>query len=150
MKKKLIALLSAAALAATLGLAGCGASQSSSASAAASASPAASAQASSASASAASTAASTASAPAASAAASQAAPAATTQNNYIGDQAAINAALSHAGFAQGDVYDLSVELDLDDAVVHYDVDFKQGGMEYDYDINATTGEIIYSKAEVDD
>ena len=35
-------------------------------------------------------------------------------------------------------------------VVHYDVDFKQGGMEYDYDIDATTGAILQSHSEVDD
>lgn len=52
--------------------------------------------------------------------------------------------------AEADTYELKVELDLDGAVVHYDVDFKAGGMEYDYDIDATTGEIIYFTSEVDD
>ena len=46
--------------------------------------------------------------------------------------------------------DLDAELDLDDATVHYDVDFNVGGMEYDYDIDATTGEVLYSNSEVDD
>ena len=59
-------------------------------------------------------------------------------------------ALKDAGFAASDVFDLSVELDLNDAIVHYDVDFKQGGMEYDYDIDATNGNILSSKSEVDD
>ena len=62
----------------------------------------------------------------------------------------MNIALGDAGFIAGDVVELSVELDLDDAVVHYDVDFKQGGMEYDYDIDATTGAILTSRSEVDD
>ena len=39
---------------------------------------------------------------------------------------------------------------MDDAVVHYDVDFKSDGMEYDVDVNATTGETINFKSEVDD
>lgn len=89
-------------------------------------------------------------APAQAAAPTQAAAPAATQNSYIGDQAAIAAALSHAGLAATDVYDLDCELDLDDATVHYDVDFKAGGMEYDYDIDATTGAILFSNAEVDD
>lgn len=46
--------------------------------------------------------------------------------------------------------ELQSELDLDDAVVHYDVEFKAGGLEYDYDIDATTGEIVYSNSEADD
>ena len=79
-------------------------------------------------------------------------PAQTTpaQPTYIGEEAAKKAALSHAGFDESAVTNLKVELDTDDGTVHYDVDFKQGGMEYDYDINATTGEIMKSKSEVDD
>ena len=79
-------------------------------------------------------------------------PAQTTpaQPTYIGEEAAKKAALSHAGFDESAVTNLKVELDTDDGAVHYDVDFKQGGMEYDYDINATTGEIMKSKSEVDD
>lgn len=78
------------------------------------------------------------------------APAATPQDAYIGNDAAMAAALADAGFAASDVTELQCELDLDDATVHYDVDFKQGGYEYDYDIDATTGQIIFKNAEVDD
>ena len=78
------------------------------------------------------------------------APAATPQDAYIGNDAAMAAALADAGFAASDVSELQCELDLDDATVHYDVDFKQGGYEYDYDIDATTGQIIFKNAEVDD
>lgn len=63
---------------------------------------------------------------------------------------AMQIALDDAGLSEADVMGLSVELDLDDAVVHYDVDFKSGGYEYDYDIDSTTGAIIYSNAEIDD
>ena len=65
-----------------------------------------------------------------------------SQPAYIGDAAAITAALNQAGLTEADVFDLKCELDTDDAVVHYDVDFKSGNLEYDCDINATTGEVI--------
>ena len=158
--KKLLALVASAALVAALGLAGCGSSQASSASssaaaessaaAAASSSAAAESSAAAASSSAAATEASSASAAATEA--SSPAAAATTQNsnNYIGEDAAKEIALTHAGVAAADCTELKVELDTDDAVVHYDVDFKQGNMEYDYDIDASTGAILVSKSEVDD
>ncbi|MBQ1450100.1 MAG: PepSY domain-containing protein [Eggerthellaceae bacterium] len=157
MNKRIIALVAAAALAACLGLAGCGGSQSSSTSAASSSAASASAaSASAASASAASTsAASSTAAPASSAAASTSAAAASPAAaspaaSYIGDQAAMEIALADAGFTTADVTELEVELDLDDAVVHYDVNFKQGGLEYDYDIDATSGAILSATSEVDD
>ena len=93
------------------------------------------------------TAASTTAAPASTTAASPAAPA---TNSYIGDQAALDIALADAGFAAADVIGLEVELDLDGAVVHYDINFKQGGWEYDYDIDATSGAILTATSEIDD
>lgn len=71
-------------------------------------------------------------------------------DSYIGDQAAMDIALQNAGFAAGDVYDLEVELDLDDPTIHYDVNFKQGNVEYDYDIDAFNGTILNSYSEIDD
>ena len=59
-------------------------------------------------------------------------------------------ALSHAGLSASDVRELKAELDTDDGRVHYDVDFKQGTTEYDYDIDAVTGEIIKYDSEIDD
>lgn len=71
-------------------------------------------------------------------------------DSYIGDQAAVDIALQNAGFAAGDVYDLEVELDLDDPNIHYDVNFKHGNTEYDYDIDAFNGTILNSYSEIDD
>ena len=73
-----------------------------------------------------------------------------TASTYIGEEAAKTAALAHAGFAAGDVTELTAHLDTDDATVHYDVDFKNGGKEYDYDIDAATGNVLNYKTEVDD
>ena len=147
--KKITALFAAAALAAVVALAGCSGSQSSSNAPAASnnaSSPAASAPA------AAPAAESTAAATSAPAAAPAAAPAqqAPAQDSYISMDEAKAAALQHAGIAEADTTELKVELDTDDAVVHFDVDFKSGGKEYDYDIDAVTGEVLRADSEIDD
>ncbi|MBQ9004829.1 MAG: PepSY domain-containing protein [Atopobiaceae bacterium] len=142
-------LLTTMALAATLGLVGCGGSQAPATDAAAPAAEATVTEEKTAT---------TEAAPAESTAETTKTEATTTessapapaQNNYIGDEAAKSAALAHAGFAATDVTELESELDLDDAIVHYDVDFKSGGMEYDYDIDAVTGEVLTFSSEVDD
>ena len=59
-------------------------------------------------------------------------------------------ALADAGLTESDVTELKAELDTDDAVAHYDVDFKAKGMEHDYDIDANTGAILSHNTEVDD
>ena len=43
-----------------------------------------------------------------------------------------------------------MELDTDDGVQVYEIEFKVGNVEYEYDINAISGAIISSKSEVDD
>ena len=73
-----------------------------------------------------------------------------TGADYIGEQAAIAAALADAGLTEADATEIQAELDLDDATVHYEVDFKANGMEYDYDIDATTGDILSAESEIDD
>jgi len=82
------------------------------------------------------------------------APAQTTNapatDSYIGEEAAKEAALTHAGLTAADVTGLRAELDLDDATVHYDVDFQAGNTEYDYDIDATTGAVLFYESEIDD
>lgn len=61
---------------------------------------------------------------------------------YIGGAAAYEAALAHAGVAAGDVLESEVELDSDDHIMIYEVEFKTGTAKYEYEINATTGEIM--------
>ena len=51
---------------------------------------------------------------------------------------------------EADVTGLKVELDRDDGVLHYDVDFDCNGYEYDYEIDATSGEIRKQNREWDD
>nr|WP_314507211.1 PepSY domain-containing protein [uncultured Lachnoanaerobaculum sp.] len=76
-----------------------------------------------------------------------AAPAPTTSaaNNPSGDigiERAKQIALSHAGLSQGSVSFVKAELDYEDGVKVYDIEFYSGNVEYDYEINAASGTII--------
>ena len=42
-----------------------------------------------------------------------------------------------------------IELDRNNGVLHYDVEFKVGNVEYDYEIDAQTGDICEREREVD-
>ena len=70
-------------------------------------------------------------------------------DGYIGRQAAIRAALAHAGFQEADVYRLKCELDREDGLMVYEIEFKKAGFEYDYDVDAKSGAIGRSKKERD-
>ena len=76
--------------------------------------------------------------------------AAPAQTQQISADQAKEIALKDAGLSAADVTELKAELDTDDAVVHYDVEFKHAGQEYDYDIEAATGAIMSHSVEVDD
>ena len=57
-------------------------------------------------------------------------------------------ALSHAGVSGASF--TKVELDTDEGVRVYEIEFKVGNVEYDYDIDATSGAILSSSSEIDD
>lgn len=69
---------------------------------------------------------------------------------YIGYESALAAALSHAGLDSSQVSGTEVEMDCENGVIVYEVDFKYGGQDYEYEINASTGEIMVSDVDVDD
>lgn len=71
-------------------------------------------------------------------------------DEYIGTSAAKSKALSHAGVSSSDAKGLKAELDRDDGRVVYEVEFKAGSYEYDYEIDAKTGSVIRSEKERDD
>ena len=68
---------------------------------------------------------------------------------YITRSEAKEIALDDAGVKSSDAVFLKAELDWDDGVAHYDVEFYSKGVEYDYEINAKTGKIIESDRDVD-
>ena len=69
---------------------------------------------------------------------------------YIGADKARDAALRHAGVTAADAAKLEVELSCEKGVMVYEVEFEAGGYEYDYDVNAKTGDIMKSEKERDD
>ena len=68
----------------------------------------------------------------------------------IGHAKAKSIALNHAGVSENEAYDMEIELDDEDGTLVYEVEFKFGGMEYSYEINAATGAILKHEAELDD
>ena len=68
----------------------------------------------------------------------------------IGHAKAKSIALNHAGVSENKAYDMEIELDDEDGTLVYEVEFKFGGMEYSYEINAATGAILKHEAELDD
>lgn len=66
---------------------------------------------------------------------------------YIGEEAAWSAALNHVGLAETEVQNKKVQLDMEDGIMVYEIEFEKGRIEYDYEIHATSGEIL--KAEKD-
>ena len=51
-------------------------------------------------------------------------------------------ALKHAGFTADQVKGLKSELDIDGGFVHYEVEFRVGQWDYEYDIHAETGAVL--------
>ena len=59
------------------------------------------------------------------------------------------AALAHAGIKAEDARMERTELDRDEKLPHYEVEFSSGDYEYDYEINAATGEVLHWDKEYD-
>ena len=72
-----------------------------------------------------------------------------TFSGDIGHAKAKSIALNHAGVSENKAYDMEIELDEEDGTLVYEVEFKSGGMEYSYEINAATGAIVKQETEPD-
>ena len=68
----------------------------------------------------------------------------------IGYAKAKSIALNHAGVSESKAYDMDIELDDEDGTLVYEVEFKSGNREYDYEIDAATGAILHHETEIDD
>ena len=74
--------------------------------------------------------------------------AANTQTSEISVERAKQIALSHAGV--GSARFKKAKLDYENGVKVYEIEFKVGNLEYEYDINVSNGAIISSSVEIDD
>ena len=74
--------------------------------------------------------------------------AANTQTSEISVERAKQIALSHAGV--GSARFKKAKLDYENGVKVYEIEFKVGNLEYEYNINVSNGAVISSSAEVDD
>ena len=68
----------------------------------------------------------------------------------IGHAKAKSIALNHAGVSENKAYDMEIELDDEDGRLVYEVEFKSGNVEYDYEIDASSGAILKHETELDD
>ncbi len=73
-----------------------------------------------------------------------------TTENYITAEEAIAIAIQHAGVNEADALYLNCEFDYDDGLAEYEVEWRIGEMEYDYNIGAANGEIYEYDIERDD
>ena len=74
----------------------------------------------------------------------------TTPSGDIGYAKAKSIALNHAGVNENKAYDMGIELDDEDGRLVYEVEFKSGNVEYDYEIDASSGAILKHETELDD
>lgn len=68
----------------------------------------------------------------------------------IGEEAAKSAALRHAGVSAADARKLGCELDEDDGILLYEVEFEVGRTEYEYEIDTMTGAVLKAEQDFDD
>lgn len=66
----------------------------------------------------------------------------TTSTDYIGVERAREIVLNHAGLSSSEVTFSKVELDVDYGFATYEIEFYYNYFEYDYEVNAVTGEIL--------
>lgn len=67
--------------------------------------------------------------------------------SFIGEEAAKSAALTHAGISADTAGYIRCELDEDDGLWVYEIEFQAGATEYEYEIDAASGAVV--KAEQD-
>ena len=67
--------------------------------------------------------------------------------SYITADEAEQSALSHAGISSSDVSYITCELDFDDGIMVYEVEFVSGNTEYEYDINAIDKSVLKFSTE---
>lgn len=68
-------------------------------------------------------------------------------SQYIGEEKALAAALKQAGVSKSDATNIRYEFDVERGTLIYEVSFRAGDYEYDYDINAYNGSVVSFEKE---
>lgn len=66
----------------------------------------------------------------------------TSKPNYLSLEHAKEIALNHAKVSKADAYFDSKDIETDDGVTYYELEFEVGQNEYDYEIDAVSGQIL--------
>ena len=82
--------------------------------------------------------------------AAAAAPAPSASATELTPEQAEAIALEHAGLTAEQVTRLRSERDRERGGLHYDIEFRHDGWEYDYEVDAATGEILSHEKDRDD
>lgn len=72
-----------------------------------------------------------------------------SEKAYIGKEEAMKIAYTHAKVDSNKVKLEDIEFDTEDGLIVYEIEFKVGNTEYEYDIHAVTGEIIHYSKDAD-
>jgi len=73
-----------------------------------------------------------------------------SRNTLLTEEEAKAIALEDAGVTEQEILGIRVKLEQDDGIQEYEVDFYAGNTEYDYDIDASTGEIRSKDMDIDE
>lgn len=73
----------------------------------------------------------------------------TDRSSYISTEEAKNIALKHAGVTGSEAAWVTARLERDDGRTVYDIEFRLGSQEYDYELDAYTGEILACDFEIE-
>lgn len=74
----------------------------------------------------------------------------TADTSYIGEAAAWAAALGHAGVTEDILTKKEIKLDRENGRMIYEIEFDAGRNEYEYEIDAVSGDILKSEIDLDD
>jgi len=73
-----------------------------------------------------------------------------SEKSYIGKDKAKIVALENASIEEKNIINIEIDFDMADGILIYEVDFETNQYEYEYDINASTGEIINIEKEINE
>jgi len=74
---------------------------------------------------------------------------ASDSSTYIGEDAAKAAALEHVGLTESEVTYPKAKLDREDGTIVYEIEFYFGNTEYDYEVDAYSGNILSYDYDID-